>query len=105
MCPTPLGKAPPETEAEAGSDFRCFLEKSYSRFSRILFHVLNEHSELCTPISNVVEANDIRPAELQQFADCVSNDCGPQMPHMHFLSNVWRGEVDNHALLDERRPC
>merc|ERR1719378_1549628 len=43
----------------------------------------DQHSELSSPIADVVETKDVMAKELKESADAVTNDGGPKVAHMH----------------------
>ena len=51
--------------------------------------ILNEHSESSAPISHVVDSLHVVTLELEDSANGLSHDCGPQVAHVHFLGDVW----------------
>ena len=70
----------------------------------LLLHEQNEHTELCTPIANVVDTQHVLAAELKQTADALTDDGGTQVTHVHLLGDVRGAKVDQHTLLlDPRR--
>lgn len=60
---------------------------------------LNEHAELCSPIANMVDPQDLMTQQLKDFANTVTMDCGPQMTNMHTLSNIGTRVVNDDPLL------
>jgi hypothetical protein len=58
----------------------------------------NEHTELSSPITNVVMAKDIQSLELENAAHAVTLDSGTQVTDMHVFSDIGRREINNDAL-------
>ena len=66
------------------------------RFWGHLLEVGDQHAELGSPVTHVVEPQHLVAAEFQNAGQAVANDRGAQMPHMHFFGDVGAGEINNH---------
>jgi len=62
-------------------------------------HVGNEHAKLSAPVSHVISSEHLAAHEFQNTANGFSDDCASEMTNMHFLRNIWRGEVHNNFAL------
>ena len=49
----------------------------------------------------MVEPQDRDAAVFKRSADCVPNDGGAQMTHVHLFGDIWGGEVDDGPLVCE----
>mmetsp|Transcript_53463 Transcript_53463/g.153405 ORF Transcript_53463/g.153405 Transcript_53463/m.153405 type:complete len:519 (-) Transcript_53463:105-1661(-) len=63
-----------------------------------LLHELDEHTELSAPIADVVQSVHLMAAELQNPAQGLPQDGGPQVANVHLLGDVRRGKVHDHPL-------
>merc|ERR1719322_1113948 len=51
----------------------------------------NQHSELSSPIADVIETKYIMAKELKESSNAVTNDGGPKVTNVLLLSpNIWR---------------
>merc|ERR1719300_1069289 len=48
----------------------------------------NQHSELSSPIADVIETKDFMAKELKESSNAVTNDGGPKVANVHLLCNV-----------------
>ncbi|MBA7619078.1 hypothetical protein ES703_26410 [subsurface metagenome] len=67
-------------------------------FMRLIIQQSHQHSELCTPVADVVLADDFVAEEFVYPADAVANNGAPQMAYVHLLGNVRAGKIDNNSL-------
>jgi len=58
----------------------------------------DEHTELSSPIADVVVAEYLQALELENTAHAVTLDGGSQVTNMHVFSNIGRREINNNAL-------
>ena len=65
---------------------------------RLLREQRDQHAELRAPVPHVVEARDGVAPQLEHARQCVSDDGGAEVPHVHLLGDVGRGVVHDHAL-------
>ena len=74
--------------------------------SSILFthinEVLNQHAEWCAPVTNVVLAKHRISNKLEHSHNGIADDCGTQMPNVHFFGNVWSRVVNNDCFWSRR---
>lgn len=54
----------------------------------VVVQLLDQHSKLSAPVSNVVDSLDVVTKELKDPTNAVSLDGGPQVSHVHVLRNV-----------------
>lgn len=59
----------------------------------------DQHSELGSPVAQVVHPYYIVSLELQDSGDGFSHNCGPQMANVHFLGYIGTGEINHNFLL------
>ncbi|KAH3686595.1 hypothetical protein WICPIJ_002439 [Wickerhamomyces pijperi] len=57
-----------------------------------------QETELLTPITQVVDTVHIPTLLLVQVGQETTNDGGSQVTGVEWLSDVWRGELDNNLL-------
>lgn len=50
----------------------------------------------------MVDAEGVYAAELQAARQGVPNDGGAQVPHVHLLGHIWRGEIHQRPLVGAR---
>ncbi|MNT09571.1 hypothetical protein D3C72_1443600 [compost metagenome] len=67
-------------------------------FLLLLFKIGNQHSELGTPVANVVRANHFMAQELQGAHSGIADDGGAQVADVHLFCHVWRRVIDNDGL-------
>ena len=63
----------------------------------------DEHAELCSPVSDVVEPEDVVAEELDEVGDGVADDGRAEVAHVHLLRDVRRRVVQDGALPVEDR--
>ena len=67
-------------------------------FLLLFFQPGNQHTELSTPVTDVVSANHFVTEELQGTHCRVTNDGGTQMTDVHLFRHVWCGVVNHNGL-------
>lgn len=55
----------------------------------VVAELLNEHSKLCAPVTDVVGSHDIIAEELKDSADTVSLNSRSKMSDVHILCDIW----------------
>ena len=60
--------------------------------------VLNQHSERCSPVSNVVLTNHSVAYKLEHPHQRIANHRRPQMANVHFFCHVWCRVINIHYL-------
>mmetsp|Transcript_42975 Transcript_42975/g.108043 ORF Transcript_42975/g.108043 Transcript_42975/m.108043 type:complete len:303 (+) Transcript_42975:761-1669(+) len=63
-----------------------------------LLHVFNQHAELRSPITDVVQPVHLMATKLEDSAASLPEDGRPQVADVHLLGNVRRGEIDDNTL-------
>lgn len=63
-----------------------------------LFHIGNQHSKLCSPISDMICSSNIVSHILKNSADRLANDGASKMAYMHFFGNIRRRKINNNIL-------
>mmetsp|Transcript_790 Transcript_790/g.2883 ORF Transcript_790/g.2883 Transcript_790/m.2883 type:complete len:509 (-) Transcript_790:586-2112(-) len=66
-----------------------------------ILEVFDEHSELRSPVADVIEAQHLDACELEGAAQRIADDGAAQVSDVHLFGDVWRAEVDHrlaHAL-------
>mmetsp|Transcript_9998 Transcript_9998/g.18286 ORF Transcript_9998/g.18286 Transcript_9998/m.18286 type:complete len:456 (-) Transcript_9998:1067-2434(-) len=62
-----------------------------------LLEILNKHSELCAPVSDMVDTVDFRAHVFHNATHCLADDCGAEVANVHLLGDVRTGEVDDYV--------
>jgi len=58
----------------------------------------DEHTELSSPITNMVVAEYLKALKLENTAHAITLDGGSQVTNMHVFSDIGRREINNNAL-------
>lgn len=62
---------------------------------KFILEMRNEHSELSSPVANVIQPQNIMTQEFQHPRDAFTYYRGPQVSNVHLLCNVRAGKVDD----------
>ena len=59
----------------------------------------DQHSELSSPVTDVIDAEHIEAEEFHESTNGISDNGGAQMSDVHFLRDVGGGKVDESFAL------
>ena len=57
---------------------------------------VNDHAELSAPVAQVIVANHTMAEESKHSTECIADDRGTNVSHMHRLGDVGRREIDDN---------
>lgn len=63
----------------------------------VVIELLYQHSKLCSPVTHVVDSLHIVTKELEDSANAISLNGGPQVTDVHVFGNVRTGKVNQHG--------